>query len=208
MSIVKMIIVDDHPAIAYGTKMIIEQNLHYQVVEVIHSVHHVAEAVLAHRPQIMFIDMQLPDMNGRELTGLIKNISPRTQVVMFSGFELFPMWNQLMSAGVSGILSKSASPEQIMRMINALLSGETVIPLTLLNHLIYNENPKQLLQSIELSTKEQSIMTMVCNGMSNQQMADQISVTSRTIENYLSKIYEKLGVRTRVEAIEAFKTRY
>jgi DNA-binding NarL/FixJ family response regulator len=208
MAITKIIIVDDHPAISYGTKIIIEQNLNYQVVDVIHAVNEVVDSVMRHHPQIMFVDMHMPQMNGRELTTLIKQISPRTHVVIFSGYDLIPMWNQLIQAGVSGIMSKNATPDQILRMIASIVAGETVIPVTLLNRLVYNDNASQLLQTIELTEREQSIMQMVCDGMSNQSLSQQLIVSTRTVENYLSRIYQKMGVRTRSEAIEAFKSRY
>lgn len=208
MSVIKMIIVDDHPAIAYGTKAILEQNLNYQVVDIINSVDLVADSVILHYPQIMFVDMNLPGMNGRELTMMIKKISPRTNVIMFSGFDLIPMWNQLIQAGVSGMLSKNASPEQIMRMIGAVLDGETVIPINILNQLVFNENPTEILQTVELTEREQQIMTMISDGLSNAQIGKTLIVSTRTAENYISKIYEKLAVKTRLEAIEAYRARY
>ena len=208
MSIIKIMIVDDHPAIAYGTKMILEQNLNYQVVDIISSVSKVTDAVLLHQPKIMFIDMNMPEMNGRELSTLIKSVAPWTNIIMFSGFDLIPMWNQLVRAGVSGILSKNASPEQIMRMVGAILNGETVVPLSMIHQLIYNENASEMIQNIELSDREQNIMRMICDGFSNQQIGKTLMVSTRTAENYISKTYEKLGVKSRIDAIEAFRLRY
>jgi two-component system competent response regulator ComA len=208
MSKIIIIIVDDHPAIAYGTKMILEQNSDYQVVDVISDVAHVPDAILHYHPQLMLIDMHMPGMNGRELAKVIKTISPRTQVVIFSGFDLTPMWNQLNQVGVSGIMSKNATPRQIMRMVEAILEGETVIPISLMKNLVYNQQVTELLQTIELSAREMVIMNMVCDGFTNQQIAKHLIVSTRSAENYISKIYEKLGVRTRLEAIETYRTRY
>jgi len=208
MKITNIILVDDHPAIAYGTKTILEQNLNYRVVEILTDVSQVTDALLHHHPQIVMVDMNMPIMNGRELTSLIKSVAPRTQVIIFSGFDLMPMWNQLNRVGVSGILSKNATPQQIMRMVASVLDGETIIPIAMMQHLVFDGYSANLLQTVELTERELKIMHMIFNGMSNRQISEELIVSTRSAENYIARIYSKLGVKSRSEAIEEYRSRY
>ncbi len=208
MSAIRIIIIDDHPAIAVGTKHILEQDAQLKVVDIVHHPAQVLQSVLMHKPHIVLIDLNMPEVSGKELARQVKTALPGTQVIIFSGFDLVPMWNTLIQVGVSGILSKNCLPEQMHRMIGAVLNGDTVIPIQLLNRLVYNEDPHTLLQTVLLSEREQQIMQLICNGENNQQIAANLIVSTRSAENYIARIYEKLGVRTRAEAVEAYRAQY
>jgi two-component system competent response regulator ComA len=208
MSPVNIIIIDDHPAFAVGTKHILEQDADFKVVEIIHNSTKVIESILIHKPHVVLIDLNMPELSGKEVAKQIKTVLPNTQVIIFSGFDLVPMWNTLMQVGVSGILSKNCTPEQLHRMIGAVLSGDTIIPIQMLNRLVYNEDPNLLLQTVLLTDREQQIMELICAGENNQKIAAKLIVSTRSAENYIARIYEKLGVRTRAEAIDAYRSQY
>lgn len=199
---VRILVIDDHPSMSFGTRLILEQVEHVEVVDVVYTGGEGISFVEQNRPDIVLLDLALPDLCGPEVARRIKPFCEH--VVIFSGEDnIEPILNDLLSAGVSGIIHKRVSPRQVQRAIECILDGETVIPISLLAQLrvvIEEREPE-----VQLRDKELQLMRMVADGYTNLEIAKVLFVSPKTVENHLTQIYRKLSVQSRIEAVQKVK---
>jgi two-component system competent response regulator ComA len=203
---VSVLIVDDHPAMAYGTKMLLEDIPGVRVCGIAGSGERGLELAARERPEIVFLDYNLPDVTGAEAAAELKRLLPETHIVIFSGFDLVPMYNSLLSLEISGVISKDAGEEQLKNMVRCLLEGQTALPIALFRQLSLQGEAKDQGDSkrIPLTEEEMHIMELIAQGATNEQIADDIHMSKRSVDNYVRKIYDKFGVKSRAQAIERY----
>ncbi|WP_342514209.1 response regulator transcription factor [Sporosarcina sp. FSL K6-1522] len=203
---INVLIVDDHPAVGEGTKAMIDQEEDMRA-DVLSDVEEVIGNLKEEVYAIYLIDLYMPKVNGVELTKMILQVNPDAKILIYTGFDLVSHYNLLIEAGISGFMSKTATQEQLITGIRCALREEVVIPLHLLKQLRrVNAGPstsegEQSLGDIILSSKEQQILDEVSKGLTNNAIAINLSMSQRTIEYHLTKIFTKLGVGSRTEAL-------
>jgi two-component system competent response regulator ComA len=199
---IKIIVIDDHPAMAFGIAKILEQEPGLVVLGVATSGQEGFELVETHRPAVVILDLNMPDLTGVQLAASIKEQYPAIHIVIHTGYDYEPYFNKLVQSGVSGILNKNAMPKEMVDMIQAVVSGYTIMPLTLF-HQVQLQRPDdiKLYWEANLSTTEEKILMMIADKHTNSNIAKVIHMSESSVENYLKKIYRKLGVRSKNEAI-------
>jgi two-component system competent response regulator ComA len=206
MRLIKVLIVDDHPAVGEGTRAIIEQEEDMQA-SVIADSETVLVEINMEKYEVYLLDLYMPKLNGIELTKLILQKDPDSIILIYTGFDIVSHYNLLIEAGVSGFISKTATKEQLITAIRCALREEVVIPLQLLKQLKRVDTSPTTsegqhdLGAISLSMKEQQILEGVEKGLTNKAIAINLSMSQRTIEYNLTKIFSKLGVNSRTEAL-------
>lgn len=195
------LVIDDHPLLAKATKELLEQTGLIRVLGVAGSGGEGLELACTYKPTVIFLDYLLPDMPGTEISKRIKQESPETHVIIFTGVDYMEFYNTLIDSGVSGVLSKEAGERTIVNMVHCVLDGHTMVPLPVFQHLQLH---KQGQEQSQLDHEEAWIMRMLIGGATYDQIADAIHMSRRTVDNYMKRIFEKMGVKTRIEAIEAF----
>ncbi|MEC0227308.1 response regulator transcription factor [Paenibacillus alba] len=204
---VKTLVVDDHPLFARATKALLEQIERIEVIGIASNAKQCLEQVELHQPGLIFLDYQLPDKSGTEVAAEIKRKYPDIHIVIFTGIELRGIFNKLIKIKVSGVLSKESSERTIKNMVNCILEGYTMLPIAFFHQMELTESLVQ--ESFLLVEEEILMMNMLVKGATHDQIADQIFMSKRTVDNYLRKIYDKLGVKSRTEALEKFiKSKY
>jgi two-component system competent response regulator ComA len=198
----EVLIVDDHPTLSYGTKMILEEIEHVIVVGIASTAESCLSLLSEKEPNLILMDYNLPDLNGSELTKKIKLSYPAIHIVIFSGADLNYMYNQMLDLDISGMLGKNANADQLKNMVRSIKEGQTVIPIGLFKQLRMSEIEEP---TGELLTEQESrIMTLVIEGYTQERIADTIFTSKRSVDNYLKKIYEKLGASGRMQAAQIF----
>ncbi|CAM3421539.1 response regulator [Brevibacillus invocatus] len=201
----KVLIVDDHPTVSFGTRFILEGVEKYEVVGVADRGVLAVEMFEQFSPHVILLDLMLPDMEGIEVARRMKEHNPDAHIVIFTGMNYLPILQKLIAIGISGVLTKEATPEQVIRMIEAVQGGETVIPLSLFRQIDFQKTKsKASTKDQPLTEKESYILTRVGRGFTNKQIAKELYMTTRSIEYYLTNIYQKLDVKSRAEAIEKY----
>jgi len=202
---IKVLIVDDHPTVSFGTRFILESVEVMEVVGVADRGKEAVEMFKQYQPDIILLDLKLPDMEGIEVARQIKECGPEAHVVIFTGMNYMPILQKLIAIGISGVLTKEATPQQVIRMMEAVQGGETIIPLSLFHQIDFQKTKSKASNKDQpLSEKESYILSMVGRGLTNKQIAKELFMTTRSIEYYLTNIYQKLNVKSRAEAIEKF----
>jgi two-component system competent response regulator ComA len=203
---IRVLLVDDHPSVGEGTKNMIEQDADMQVTVILSGME-ALELVKTETFDVMLFDLNMPGINGLELTKRMMNVNPDSRVLIYTGYEISPHYNLLNDSGVSGFVSKTASREQLLNTIRCALRGEAVIPISLLRQLRRNEirvnqsRDDKTIEEVSINEREQEILQEVAKGSSNKDIATKLLMSQRTIEYSLTRIFEKLSVRTRSEAI-------
>jgi two-component system competent response regulator ComA len=196
----KAIVADDHPLMAQATKQLLEQMEGIEVVDIALDGQSCLQLVKQHLPDLVFLDYQLPDQVGTDVAAQIKAAYPEIHVVIFTGVDVSALADVFLELEVSGVISKGTRHSVIQNMIGCILENYVVMPRTVLQALKGNNTPS----ITELTGDEILIMKLLVKGTTLEQIAIQIHTSKRSVDNYQRKIYGKLGVKTRAEAIEAF----
>lgn len=199
---IKAIVVDDHPLMAGATKSTLQQIDRVQVVGVAHDGQSCLELVELHKPDLVFLDYQLPDQPGSQIAEQINRMAPQTQIVIFTGVDVSDFVHNLLEFGVCGIISKGTGESTLKNMVACILDDHVVMPRSVF-YKIKLSSPN-ISEQATLTEEEVRIMSMMVKGATYEQIADTIHVSKRSIDNYLRKIYDKLGVQNRNQAIERF----
>ncbi|KAI7282696.1 hypothetical protein KC345_g3377 [Hortaea werneckii] len=189
-----------------GTKTMIEQDPDMQVTVLI-SAMEALELIEQEEFDVLLFDLNMPVINGIELTKRIMRTRPDSRILIYTGYEISPNFNVLVEAGVSGVVSKTSSREQLLNAIRCSLREEAVIPVSLLRQLrrrdirLNQGKEEKLMEEVSINEREQEILQEVSSGSSNRDIATKLLMSQRTVEYNLTRIFEKLNVRSRSEAI-------
>jgi two-component system competent response regulator ComA len=204
---VRALVVEDHPLMALATKNILEQIEGIEVVGTASNGRIAVELVEVHQPELVFLDYHLPDGYGSHVVEEVKSRFPNIHVVIFTGIDISDLYNHLLELGVSGIISKESSEMTVRNMVSCILDNHTMLPLSLYHQMKLNTTSAN--PDVNLTGDEVQIMSLIVSGATHDYIAEQIHASRRSIDNYVRKIYDKFGVKSRVQAIERFvKSRY
>lgn len=195
-----ILIIDDHPVVLDGTKTLLQDlvNVHIKTEQD-------SAAVIRRMDteafQLFLIDINMKPINGIQLAEMIKKKQPDVLIILYTGYELSDYYELLIEKKIDGLLSKLATKEQVIQTIQAALRGEILLAADFLDFVQQRSNFPNSQQEVSLSDKEQEILQLVAQGCTNKAIASAIGVTQRTVENYLSKLFVKLNVESRAEAV-------
>ena len=152
------------------------------------------------RPDVVIMDINLPDGSGIEATRQLKQILPQTQIMIFTIYEESEEIFRALEAGASGYLLKDTAPEELLRSINEIHQGG--VPMT-------GEVARKVIRSFHkipvktepLTSREVEILDLLAQGYVSKEIASQLSISGETVKSHLKHIYDKLHVRTRTEAV-------
>lgn len=205
MSAIRVLIADDHPVFRHGIGAMLELR---DDMTVVGEATTGAEAVgLAEQlqPDVVLMDLQMPGLNGIEATRQIVATSPSVQVLVVTMFEDDASVFAAMRAGARGYVLKDSAKAEIVRAIQAVGNGEAIFSPLIANRLLaFFAVPRpQVTQTLfpALTEREREILDLIATGASNGAIAQQLSLSSKTVSNYVSNIFAKLQVADRAEAI-------
>ncbi|MYL34650.1 response regulator [Pontibacillus yanchengensis] len=212
---IRILLVDDHPSVGEGTKLMIEKEEDMEVT-VVDSAGKALELVPKQEYELMLFDLRMPGMNGIELIKKVRALGVKTPILIYSGYDIGPHFNTLVEAGVSGFISKTEPRDQLIMYIRCVIAGKVILPLSLFKQLrrvevqVGESEPVTASQEAEvveeatdvsINPKEQEILQEVAKGKSNKEIAKKFYQSQRTIEYNLTEIFRKLQVKSRAEAV-------
>jgi two-component system, NarL family, competent response regulator ComA len=200
--LVKILVVDDHQLVGIGTQNILEKEDDFEVMYLF-EVEEVLKEVSTQSFDIYLLDIHMPNSSGIELSKKILDIHSDAKVILYTGFDYTSQFNLLVEANIKGIVSKSVSYQDLIINIRAVLNGYTLIPSYLLKYLRLSDvmaHPNRD-SHIIFTQKEIDILEGLLKGDSNKVISEQLFMSTRAIEYNLTKIYKKLNVKSRTEAI-------
>ena len=159
------------------------------------------------KPDVAILDIDPPPSDGVQLVEQIRQVSEETRVLVFTARDCVTSMKQLFAAGVSGYLVKEASGHEIKAAVRAVAEGRAFFSLTWQDAMFRLENghgeevcqPDSLVSHHGLSEREAEVLIRVARGMTNQQIADQLYLSVKTIETYRSRVAKKIGAHSRAD---------
>ncbi len=197
---VRIIVIEDHSLVRDGICQLLDRYSDLKIVATANSLSEAVELTALTRPDIALLDIRLPDGVGYLGISQIQKANPDIRVLMVSAFNDLAYVQESLKSGASGYLLKTATGDELYDAIKTVISGATVLDSSLAMALALNVHPKFENLSVGLTEKELSILKALGNGLSNKQISDQIHVSVRTVEGYLSDLFDKIGVRSRTRA--------
>ena len=161
------------------------------------------ELIKTLQPDIFLSDIRMPKLNGVELVSSVKQFSPTTRIIMLSAYDDEEYITALIRLGVSGYLLKTVDLNELAEAIRTVYLGQTVFdPLITgkIGRALVRGDPARR-QIERLKDRELEVLRMLAGGLSNQEIATRLVISIRTVEGYVTRIYEKLAVSSRSEAI-------
>ncbi|MGD6794583.1 response regulator transcription factor [Metabacillus indicus] len=200
-----ILVVDDHPAVREGTKAILETD---SEVKVSYLNPPYSKDVIQHlnfqEYDVILMDMNLGDINGMELSTEIIKHSEDCKIILYTGYDVEDYFEEAIRLGIHGAISKTETKEKILSSIRHALSGDIVVPYSYLKSLILQQKNKSSSPHSEteaLNEREKAILQEVERGLTNQEIADKLHLSKRSIEYSLTSIFNKLNVGSRTEAV-------
>ena len=202
---IRVIVVDDHPVVRHGLVSMLKYEPDLQVVGEAGNGKQAVAAILDLAPDVVLLDLWLPEMNGIQVLKHVRPLQPLVKFLVLTTFDTDEYIVPALSAGAHGYLLKDSTPEELVRAIHLVQEGGAPLQSGIAAKLIANlSTPKA---SDDLSRRELEVVQLLVAGASNKQIAGAIHVSENTVKSHLSRIFCKLGVQSRAEAVAVALTR-
>ena len=197
----RVLVVDDHPIVRLGIIRLIEMAWHEAVIEQAETVAQARERVAVALPQIITLDLSLPDAQGTEALAHMQRAARGVPILVLSQSTESSHAQRVMQMGAAGYLSKDRTGEELVLAMTRILQGGRYVTPEMASRLLSmldGTAPKLLLHE-ELTTQEYRVMQLIASGMRASQIADTMSLSVKTVANYRARILTKTGWRNNIE---------
>ena len=209
MEKIRILIADDHPMFRDGLRALLLSLPEAEVVGEAASGEDVIAQAAALQPDVIFMDIQMPGVNGIEATRRILHRDPHIGVIVLTMFEDDDSVFAAMRAGARGYLLKGADQAEILRAMRAVASGEAIFGPAIARRMMnffheFSAAPRPAAPSLafpELTDREREILNLIAQGHNNTEIAERLSLSPKTVRNHVSNIFSKLQVADRAQAI-------
>ena len=206
MAKIKILIADDHAVVREGTRRILEQDQGLEVVAEAGDGEEAVRLATNLKPDVAIIDIAMPNIDGIEATRQIKALCPDTTVLILTAYDDDQFIFSLLEAGAAGYLLKSVRGRELIDAVRSVHAGESVlhpaIARKILNRFVPSSGKPTKEESLDvLSQREMEVLKLAARGLSNQDIAEELCLSMRTIQGHLGHIFSKLQVSSRTEAV-------
>ncbi len=202
---IRVLIADDHPLFRSGMRALLMADQGTELTGEATTGEEVIALAEECQPDVVLMDLQMPDLSGIEATRRILRTSPNTRILVVTMFEDDHSVFSAIRAGARGYVLKGAKPEEVLRAIRVVAGGEAIFSPSVATRLIDffgHLRPEALPQSFpELTEREREILDLIAQGRSNAEIARHLSLSTKTVANHVSNVFSKLQVADRAQAM-------
>ncbi|NKE69780.1 response regulator transcription factor [Candidatus Manganitrophus noduliformans] len=207
MTKIRILIADDHRVVREGLAAILKSRSDMDVVGEAINGFEVIEKTKALKPDVILMDISMPQMNGVEATRAVRKISPEIGIIVLTMHDDDATIFELVRTGVHGYLLKDADSSEIVKAIQSIYKGESIIHPSIARKILGEFSqlgPEQIKkadrQMYNLSGREVDVLRRVAKGKTNKEIASELQLSEKTIKNHVRNIFHKMGVYDRTEA--------
>jgi DNA-binding NarL/FixJ family response regulator len=189
---------DDHPVVRAGIRGMLETQPDFEVIAEAENGREALDQTSKHKPDVVLLDLRMPEMDGVEAIGKIKENHPDIHILVLTTYDTDADIVRAVEAGATGYLLKDAPREELFRAVRATAKGETVLAPPVAARLMSKVRDKG---DTALTAREIDVLMLVARGASNQDVGEKLHVSTATVKSHLLQIYQKLGVSDRTAAV-------
>lgn len=196
---IRVLIVDDHVVVRYGLGAILKWEPDIELVGEAGDGEEAVRLILQQEPDVVLLDLRLPTLSGVEVMRRVRARLPRVRFLVLTTYDSDTYIAPALAAGAQGYLLKDVTPDELARAVRAVMNGgaalEPSIAARVLERIADDDQPDQL------SSRELEVLRHLAAGATNKRIAVLLNVSENTIKTYISRIFSKLDVQTRAEAV-------
>lgn len=197
---IRVMLVDDHTMVRKGLATFLNV---FDDLQLVGEAQNGADAIKLCNdvlPDVILMDMVMPDMDGGTATNLIRQAFPKIQILVLTSFKEGELIKKALEAGAIGYLLKDVSADDLARAIRSAYAGRATLSPEAAQSLVETAN-LPLVPGLDLTEREREVLSLMVDGLSNTQIAGKLGVSSSTIKSHVSNVLSKLGVASRTEAV-------
>jgi two-component system response regulator NreC len=202
---IRLLLVDDHAVVRSGLKMLLENERDVEIVGEASSASEAMEAATRLKPNVILMDIGLPDLSGIDATREIKQRASDVSIVALTIHEDEEYFFKMLEAGASGYVPKRAAPEELLTAIRAAATGQVYLYPSLAKLLVrdYLDGGRASAEqaATDLTDREQEVLTYLAEGASNEEIASSLVISPKTVARHRENIMRKLNLHSRAELV-------
>jgi two-component system response regulator NreC len=204
---IRLLLVDDHVVVRSGLRMLLENEADVEIVGEAGTAGEALAAVANLKPDLVLMDIGLPDMSGIDAAREIKRLHPGTAIVALTIHESEEYFFKMLEAGASGYVPKRAAPDELLAAIRVAAAGEVYLYPSLAKLLVKDyltQEPQDRAERPlhELTEREEEVLTHLAEGASNTEIADALNISPKTVARHRENIMRKLNLHSRTELVK------
>ena len=204
--LIRVLIADDHYVVRQGLAALLAPRNGMEVVGEAANGREAVELARTLQPDVILMDMIMPEMNGPEAIALIKRENPKARILVLTSFGEAKQISAAIQAGALGYLLKDSSPDDLLHAIRSVYRGNLVLPQDLALALM---QPRPAAAALDqLTERETDVLKLLAQGQSNQEIARNLSISATTVRSHVSMILMKLDVSNRTQAVLVAQERH
>lgn len=203
-----ILIIDDHPLFREGLKAIVERETRFKVIGEAGNGHEGFRMAKRLKPDIVVMDISLPDQSGIQLTREIRSLLSDTRIIIVSMHSKIDYITEAFQAGATGYVAKESASERLVQGLEAVVNGDYFLD-TSVSHAVVENLLKIPMKEARiadesygtLTPREQEVMRLLAEGLSSKDVAEKLFISPKTVENHRANIMKKLGLHSTIELI-------
>ena len=204
---VRVLVVDDDDLMRAGLRAVLSSDETIEVVGEATTGRHAIERVRALRPQVVLMDVRMPDLDGIGATREVLATSPEVKVVILTTFEQDDYVFGAINAGASGFLLKRTRPEELITAVHTVAAGDSLLSPSVTRTVLDRVAKQRVSPSDtdrrlqELTPREREVLELITRGSSNSEIAEALVIEESTVKTHVKRVLMKLGLRDRIHAV-------
>jgi two-component system NarL family response regulator len=191
---IRVLIVDDHPVVRIGLRTMLESESNIEVTGMAGSANEAMAEVQRSCPDVVLMDLRMPEKEGTEAIVDLRRLHPDLRILVLTNYEADEYVFRALQAGAMGYLLKSTPQAEIVQAVEMVHNNQRCVPPDIANHLL------EIIGRAELSQREVEVLTLVAEGLTNKEVAQQLFISDKTARNHVASCLVKLGAHDRTEA--------
>jgi two-component system response regulator NreC len=201
----RLLLVDDHAVVRSGLRMMLENERDVEIIGEAATASEALEAAVRLKPNVILMDIGLPDMSGIDATREIKKRCPDASIVALTIHEDEEYFFKMLEAGASGYVPKRAAPEELVTAIRAAATGQVYLYPSLAKLLVRDflsgGRPSSDQTASDLTDREQEVLTYLAEGSNNEEIATSLVISQKTVARHRENIMRKLNLHSRADLV-------
>jgi len=204
---IRVLLADDHAVVRQGTRELLDREEGIDVVAEASDGKEAVQKAIKERPDVVVMDFAMPELNGIEATRQIKAVAPGIAILVLTAYDSNQYIFAFLEAGAAGYLLKDVQVDELVEAIRAVHAGESMLHPAIARKVInrFAQPEKEMSMAPapldELTERELEVLKMAAKGMSNREIAQELTISVRTVQTHLTNIFNKMGVGSRTEAV-------